>query len=396
MDNLLIAISAVVVGSSLLAWLACQGRQPVILGYFLCGLLLGPVGMQMFSGVGAPDVAPAVVGTLDEISRLGVMLLLFLAGLVLHVNRLRLFFRTAMVVTVAKCVFMWGLMFAFLTAWQFERRDCLIAATALMFSSTILVVKLLPTTTLHHKHMGSICIAVLIAEDLLVVIALLFMGSSAQAGLYELLFWLPLRLVLLVAVAFAGEQFVLRWMMRRADTYNEVLVMLCLGWCAGIALLAQKLGLPYEIGAFVAGVSIARGKIALLFSEQLKPLRDFFLMFFFFVLGAGFEFSQLRHIWLPALLATVVIAGLRPFLLAWLFRKMGESPAFARETGFRLGQASEFALIIAVVATQGKHLSTEMASLVKLATVLSMLVSSYLVVLKYPTPIGVQPGLQRD
>ena len=396
MDNLLIAISAVVVGSSLLAWLACQGRQPVILGYFLCWLLLGPVGMQMFSGVGAPDVAPAVVGTLDEISRLGVMLLLFLAGLVLHVNRLRLFFRTAMVVTVAKCVFMWGLMFAFLTAWQFERRDCLIAATALMFSSTILVVKLLPTTTLHHKHMGSICIAVLIAEDLLVVIALLFMGSSAQAGLYELLFWLPLRLVLLVAVAFAGEQFVLRWMMRRADTYNEVLVMLCLGWCAGIALLAQKLGLPYEIGAFVAGVSIARGKIALLFSEQLKPLRDFFLMFFFFVLGAGFEFSQLRHIWLPALLATVVIAGLRPFLLAWLFRKMGESPAFARETGFRLGQASEFALIIAVVATQGKHLSTEMASLVKLATVLSMLVSSYLVVLKYPTPIGVQPGLQRD
>ena len=92
----------------------------------------------------------------------------------------------------------------------------------------------------------------------------------------------------------------------------------------------------------------------------------------------------------------MVIAGLRPFLLAWLFRKMGESPAFARETGFRLGQASEFALIIAVVATQGKHLSTEMASLVKLATVLSMLVSSYLVVLKYPTPIGVQPGLQRD
>ena len=75
---------------------------------------------------------------------------------------------------------------------------------------------------------------------------------------------------------------------------------------------------------------------------------------------------------------------------------MGESPAFARETGFRLGQASEFALIIAVVGTQENLLSPEMAALVKLATVLSMLVSSYLVVLRYPTPIGVQPGLQRD
>ena len=198
MDNLLIAISAVVVGSSVLAWLACQGRQPVMLGYFLCGVLLGPVGMQMqlFSGVGAPDVAPQV-GTLSEIARLGVMLLLFLAGLVLHMDRLRIFFRTAMVVTVAKCVLVWGLMFAFLIAWRFELRDSLIAATALMFSSTILVVKLLPTTTLHQKHMGSICIAVLIAEDLLAVIALLFIGSSAHAGLCELLLWLPLRLVLM-------------------------------------------------------------------------------------------------------------------------------------------------------------------------------------------------------
>ncbi len=395
MDKLLIAISAVVVGSSLLAWLACQGRQPVILGYFLCGLLLGPVGMQLFPAVSAPEVAP-VVGTLSEISRLGVMLLLFLAGLVLHVNRLRIFFRMAMVVTIAKCLLMWAVMFAFLTAWKFPLRDSLIASMALMFSSTILVVKLLPTTTLHQKRMGSICIAVLIAEDLLAVIALLFMGSSPQAGLYELLFGLPLRLVVLVSVAFVGEQVVLRWMMRRADTYNEVLVMLCLGWCAGIALLAQRLDVPYEIGAFVAGVSIARGKIALLFSEQLKPLRDFFLMFFFFVLGAGFDFSQLRSIWLPALLATVAIVGMRPYLLAWLFQRMGESQDFARETGFRLGQASEFALIIAVVATQGNHLSREMASLVKLATVLSMLISSYLVVLQYPTPIGVQPGLQRD
>jgi Kef-type K+ transport system membrane component KefB len=394
-DNLLIAISAVVVGSSVLAWLACQGRQPVILGYFLCGLLLGPVRIQLFSGLGAPDVTPSV-GALGEISRLGVMLLLFLAGLVLHVDRLRTFFRTAIVVTLAKCLLTWALMFAFLIAWQFEVRDSLIASVALMFSSTILVVKLLPTTTLHQKHMGSICIAVLIAEDLLAVVALLFVGSSPESGLRELLLGLPLRLVLLVAVAVAGEQFVLRRMMRRSDTYNEVLVMLCLGWCVGIALLAQTLGVPYEIGAFVAGVSIARGRIALVFSEQLKPLRDFFLMFFFFVLGFGFELSQLRHIWLPALLAAGVIAGLRPFLLEWLFRRMGEERAFARETGFRLGQASEFALIIAVVATQGNYLSPQMASLVKLATVLSMLVSSYLVVLQYPTPIGVQPGLQRD
>lgn len=386
MDNFLIAIGVVVVGGSLLAWLACQGRQPVILGYFLCGLLLGPAGLSL---------VPAS-GMLEEISRLGIMLLLFLAGLVLHVDRLRIFFRTALVTTVAKCVLMGGLLLAFLAAWGFSLRDSLIAAVALSFSSTILVVKLLPTTTLHQKRMGSICIAVLIAEDLLAVIALVLLGSAPHAGQREWLLWLPVRLVGLVAVAVAVEQVVLRRMMRLAETHNEVLVMLCLGWCVGIAMLAQRMGLPYEIGAFVAGVCIARGKIALVFSEQLKPLRDFFLMFFFVAMGAGFALSDLRAVCVPAVVATALIVLPRPALIGWLLRRMGEEPAFSHETGVRLGQSSEFALIIAAVATQSGSLAPDVSQLIKLATVLSMLVSSYWVVLKYPTPIGVQPGLRRD
>lgn len=179
MDHLLIAISAVVVGSSLLAWLACQGRQPVMLGYFLCGLLLGPVGSHWLPLPTSWGVGTAV-GLLDDMSRFGVMLLLFLAGLVLHVDRLSVFFRTAVIVTLGKCLLSWGVLFGFLVAWRFELRDSLVASIALMFSSTILVVKLLPRRRC-TRNTCAICIAVLIAEDLVAVLALLFLGSAPQS-----------------------------------------------------------------------------------------------------------------------------------------------------------------------------------------------------------------------
>lgn len=384
MDSFFIVISTVIACSAFLAWLACKCHQPIILGYFICGVLLGP---------GVLGVVPSI-DILQDMSRIGVALLLFLAGLVLHPDRLQKFFRTAVVATMAGSALSWLLVFGFLRAWGNSNQDSALAAAALMFSSTILVVKLLPTTTLHQKRMGSICIAILIAQDLLAVAVLLFVGSAVPSGLFLLL--LPLRVALLVALAILGEQHVLRRMMRSADRYNEVLVMLCLGWCVGIALLAERFAVPYEVGAFAAGVAIARGKIALVLSEELKPLRDFFLMFFFFVMGAAFDLVNVRDIWLPALLVSILIVGSRPLWLSWLFCKLGEEPEFSKETAVRLGQASEFALIIAVAGTQGGHLSSNVAQLVQLATVLTMLISSYVVILKYPTPIGVRPGLQRD
>ena len=384
MDNPLMAMSAVVVCSAILAWIASQTRQPIIAGYFLCGVLIGPACFGL--------VKPSVV--LEDLSRLGVMLLLFLAGLVLHPDRLRTFFKKAAVVTLAGSALTWILVFALLRIWGHSTLDCVVAAVALMFSSTILVVKLLPTTTLHQQRMGSICIATLIAQDLLAVIVLMFLGSQDSTALA--LLWLPVKVVLLIALAVFGEQYVLRTMMRRADRYNEVLIMLCLGWCVGIAWLAAYVGIPHEVGAFIAGVAVARGKLSLVLSEQLKPLRDFFLMFFFFVLGAALEFSHLRSIWLPALLAAGLIVVSRPFWLRCLFLRMGEDEKFSSEISVRLGQASEFAMVIALAASQANQLSAGMSQLIQLTTVLTMLISSYIVIMKYPTPIGVHARLQRD
>lgn len=386
MENLFLSISAIIVCSSFLAWLASQGRQPVILAYFVCGLIIGPFGFKL-----VPEV-----DLLEDMSRIGVTLLLFLAGLVLHPDRLFKFFRTAIVLVVAGCGFIWILVFLFSIAWGWNMRESAIIACALMFSSTILVIKLLPTTTLHQRRMGSICIAVLIAEDLLAVLALIFVGSAG--AMYSWLFFARFlaAIVVLTALAIIVEQYVIRRMMRMADRYNEVLVMLCLGWCVGVASIAELIGVPYEVGAFVAGVAMARGKIALVLSEELKPLRDFFLMFFFFVLGATFDFSHASVIWLPAFLLAFLILVMRPLWFQWLFLRLKEEKPFAKETALRLGPGSEFALIIAASAMHGGNLGSEAVQLIQLTTIVTMVISSYIVVFRYPTPIGFRPGLQKD
>jgi len=101
-------------------------------------------------------------------------------------------------------------------------------------------------------------------------------------------------------------------------------------------------------------------------------------------------------IWLPSLALSVCLCSCEPIWLRFVLHKLGEEKEFAKETAIRLGQASEFALIIAVAFSTKGYLSEEVALIVQLTTVLTMLISSYVVVFKYPTPIGVQPSLQRD
>lgn len=386
MEGYFLDICLIAVGAALLAWTACRFHQPILIGYFLCGVVLGPWGAGVIRNI----------ELLEHISHIGITLLLFLAGLVLHPDRLVTFFRTASIVTLACCAINCLVVFGLLLAWGYDTTESLLAGLALMFSSTILAVKLLPTTTLHQKRMGSICIAVLIAQDIIAVILIMVVGLKADESLWRFLLLLNVKAAGLIAGALLVERYVLRRMMQSVDRYGEVLLMLCLGWCLGIAALAEYLGLSYEIGAFIAGVILARGKIAFVFSEKLSPLRDFFLMFFFFVLGAQFNLFMIQDVWLPALVLSALIVTLRPLSLRWLLRATGEEKSFAKETGFRLGQASEFALIVAFAVSESGRLGEQSVQLIQVTTILTMIVSSYIIVFTYPTPIGPVDTLKKD
>ena len=203
-------------------------------------------------------------------------------------------------------------------------------------------------------------------------------------------------LPLLIAFAWLFVRFVLLKLLAKFDAFHEYIFLVAIGWCLGLAELAEFAGLSSEIGAFIAGVTIATSPIALYIADHLKPLRDFFLVLFFFSLGAGFHLELLGDVIVPALLLATLMLALKPVVFRYLLSRLSESPALGWETGFRLGQISEFSLLIAFVAVSESLIGQHASHLIQATAILTFLVSSYLVVFRYPTPIAVSEQLRRD
>ncbi len=202
---------------------------------------------------------------------------------------------------------------------------------ALSFSSTIIALKLLPTTVLHRQHMGEVVISVLLIQDLLAILVLLLLQQNSQEGGGNLWSFVKvfIELPLLIFFSLLFERTVIVRLLQRFEQHSEYLFLLSLGWCLGMAELAHFLGLSAECGAFLAGVALAENPISEVLAERLKPLRDFFLIMFFFSVGAGFDLFNLRSILLPTVLITVALLMGKPFIFSKLLQKTGESSSMA-------------------------------------------------------------------
>jgi len=387
-DNTIVySIFLIFTGAAIFATLALFARQAMIVGYIILGILFGPWGFAL--------VNDTILVT--EISQIGIMFLLYLLGLDLLPRQLMTMLGEALIVTlVSSAIFA---LFGYLIGITFgySVSESILIAAVTMFSSTIIGLKLLPTTTLHHKHTGQIIISILLIQDLIAIIILLLLQGYGKGG--DLVMNIVLQLCglpVLILVAWLIQRFVLIKLIIKYDQIHEYIFLLAIAWCLGIAELATLIGLSHEIGAFVAGVSLASSPIALFITERLKPLRDFFLIIFFFSLGAGFNIGLIPELIAPALLLATMIMVVKPMVFAILLKKEGEKKYVSREVGFRLGQISEFSLLIAVLAVQSQFISEATSNMIQLTTLITFIVSSFIIVRSYPTPIAVRDKLRRD
>jgi Kef-type K+ transport system membrane component KefB len=376
-------------GAAALASVALYTRQPLIIAYITLGALIGPYGFSLVTDL----------QQLSDIGHIGIIFLLFLLGLDMQPQALFATLRKSTVVGLASSaiffVCCWGLILLFLDS----AKEAAIVAVAMIFSSTIIGIKLLPTTVLHHRHIGEMMIGLLLLQDLLAIIVLVMIMAGSGAGegeaawsIVRVLFALPL----LGLGAWAAVRFILLPLIQRFDRFHEYIFLLAIGWCLGVAEAAQLMGLSAEIGAFVAGISIATSPISQYIAVSLKPLRDFFLILFFFAVGARFDLSMLSAVWLPALSLALLVLLLKPVTYRFLLKGVSEHRSLAWNLGFRLGQASEFSLLIAYIAFDAGLLGVEASLIIQAATIITLLASSYIVVLNYPTPIAISDRLRRD
>ncbi len=374
-------------GAAVLACLAMYGRQPLLISYIVLGIVVGPYGLGLVENI----------TLLNEASEIGIIFLLFLIGLDMQPSALIAVLKKATNITVASSLIFASIGYSFSILWGFSQTDALVIGAAMMFSSTIIGIKLLPTTALHHKHSGELMIGLLLLQDFLAIFVLILLLSGKTGTLDFMAFGKALLAVPVIATAaFFVTKKILLPIISKFDRVSEFTFLVAIGWCLGVAQLAQFMGLSLEIGAFIAGITLATSPISQYIALSLKPLRDFFLVVFFFAIGAGFNIGMLATIALPAVILAVLVLGLKPLIFRFLLSTQAESKQLAWDLGFRLGQISEFSLLIVFLAVESALISERASLLVQATAILTFLVSSYIVVFNYPNPIAVTDRLRRD
>lgn len=374
-------------GAAVLASVALFSRQPLLVAYIALGATLGPHGLGWVTDV----------DLIGQIASIGIIFLLFLLGLDMQPQALMRVLKQVTHITLISSLLFASIGYAIAYLFNYSFIECLIIGIAMMFSSTIIGIKLLPTTALHHRHSGELMVGMLLMQDFLAIFVLLLLISdiSGGAGMLQLgrsLVALPL----LIGGSVLMVRFVLQPLFSRFDRIGEYVFLLAIGWCLGVAELAEHIGLSREIGAFIAGISIATSPIAQYIALNLKPLRDFFLILFFFSLGGGFDLSLIPHIILPAAVLAATMLIIKPLIYRYLLRTHSETEKLSWDIGFRLGQNSEFSLLIAYIALNTQLIGNNASHLIQAAAIITFLISSYIVILNFPSPIALSDRLRRD
>ncbi len=420
-DPVIFTLFLIFSGAAIIATLALYARLALLVAYILLGVIIGPFATGLVTDT----------DLIGQMAHVGIIFLLFLMGLELNPRDLLLMLRKTLLVTLGSTLAFFSLGYLVAILFGLGQWEAMLIGAATTFSSTIIGLKLLPTTVLHHQRSGEIIISILLLQDFIAIFLLLVIqgGGQQENPVVEVL-KLAVALPLLVMAAAFIVQHVLLKLLMKFDTFKEYIFLLSIGWCLGLAEAAAAVGLSQEIGAFIAGISLAASPISLYMAESLKPLRDFFLVLFFFTLGArfnvgmlgevlvpaalcagiavtlkpwffvalgaGFDLSMLPEVLLPALLLAGVMLAAKPLVFSFLLQKTGESKKRSSEIGARLGQMSEFSLLVVVLALEHQAISERGAYLVQLATLLTFFASTYLVVLRYPTPIALSEHLRKD
>lgn len=371
MEQVFFQLSSLILLATLFALLARWFKQPLILAYIAAGIAAGPLGLRLI-----PDVS-----LVQSLASFGIALLLFLVGLELDLQKLKSLGRTAPLVGVGQVMFTVGIGYAIVRLFGAANLAAWYLALALTFSSTIIVVKLLTEHRELESLYGRITIGMLLIQDAVAVIALIVLTSTAtataQAGW---LFALAVaKGILLVAGVFAAGRFILPGLFTAIARSAELLFLGALAWCLAVALMAVGLGFSLEIGAFLAGLSLASLPYNLEISSRLRSLRDFFVTLFFVALGAQLTFTGLGELkGLFWILTFFVLVG-NPLIVVVLMSALGYRKRIGLKVGLTAGMISEFSFILIAAGLRLGHVPPEYVALVTAVGVVTITVTTFLI-----------------
>ena len=348
-------------------------RVPNIVAYIGAGLLLGPA-------LGVLEVTH----TIELISEFGIVLLLFLVGLELSLDKIREVGTTAFVaggVQMGGTALGGGLLAGL---FGLPIVEAVVVAVAVMFSSTVVVVKLLEKRDDLDAPYGQIAVGVLLVQDLVVVLVLTFVAGLSGP---DELAWADVAWGLgqaFVGMAFLGGLIVVaaRYVLPRAigwiSEMTDGLFIWSLFWCFLVVLGAEALHLSPELGAFLAGIALAQLPQCHELRHRVHPLMNFFIIVFFVALGLQMKLGAALDQWPLALALTVFVMSIKPLLFFGVLPQLGHDEETSFRAGVSLAQVSEFSLIFGALAVSTGLIDEALLSVLTLVGLLTFGLSAFL------------------
>jgi Kef-type K+ transport system membrane component KefB len=367
-------LGIILIAATVVVLLARLVHIPSIVAYIVAGLLLGP-------GLGIVTVSEGV----EVLSEAGIALLLFIVGLELSLDKIRQVGKVAIVAGLGQVAFTALGGFGICMALGFSAVEGAFIATALTFSSTVVVVKLLDQKGELDSVYGRIAVGIFLVQDIVVIIALTFLAGLGEPGEgtgLEVAMGIGrafLGMALLLAISFGASRWILPRLFHMVSRSPETLFVWALSWCFLLVLGAEVLELSLEIGAFLAGVSLAQ----LPYHQDLKrrshPLMNFFIAVFFVSLGAQMEFGAAVQVWWPAVVLSLFVLIGNPFIFLWIIARMGYGERTAFLTSVTVAQISEFSFILAAMGLSAGLIGSEILSLIGMVGFVTIGLSSYMI-----------------
>lgn len=378
-------VGVMVVVTALAVLLLRRLPIPTIVTYIGVGLLLGPVG-GLLPAAGAGNSATRAVEAIGEV---GIVLLLFIVGLELSLDRIRGVGRVAVFAGLGQVVF--TLLFGFLLTMilGFTVLEGIFLATALTFSSTVVVVKLLDQKKELHTLYGRIAVGIFLVQDLVVIAVLTVLAGLAAGGgagigldagkIAAGLVRATLGMLVLLATALAASRLVLGRLFTWIAASAPALLLWSLGWCFVFVIGAEAMGLSPEIGAFLAGLSLAQLGCSHELRRRVHPLMSFFLAVFFVSLGASMVLDAAAAYWPQAIALSLFVLIGNPLIFMWIIARSGYGERTAFFTSVTVAQISEFSFVFAGVGMAAGLIGQPILSLVAIVGVVTIAISATMI-----------------
>ncbi|MCR4264501.1 MAG: cation:proton antiporter [Candidatus Roizmanbacteria bacterium] len=380
-------IVAIAAGISLVMRLL---RQPLIVGYILAGIIAGPYVLNVLQSTEHVEL----------FSKIGITVLLFIVGLNLNPQVIKELGKVSLVTGIGQILITSAVGFGIAMLLGIERIGALYLSIALTLSSTIIILKLLSDRGDLNKLYGRIAIGFLIVQDIIASLILLLIStfsSTAGADVTTLVLFLLVKLLIVLCSLYLVSSYIIPSVIKFAAKSQELLFLFSLAWGLGLAVVLYLIGFSVEIGALVAGVVLSVTPYAYEIGSRLRPLRDFFIVLFFILLGSQMAFDKVGDLIIPAVLFSVFVLIGNPIILIVLLNLLG----FKRRTSFMAGltvaQISEFSLILASLGFNMGHISRDVLSLITMVGLITIAGSTYFILYAdkiYPRVEGLLKRLQ--